>query len=155
MKPYVYVISDIHGQADLFDALLTDYDPVEHQLVLIGDLNDRGSDSKACFLKGKELVEQHGAVYLRGNHEEYFLQFLQNPEDWFAGYIRNGGKETIESLLHPGATAEYSPTEMALMIRSRYPELIDFLTKRPLYFEWQHYLFVHAGVDLTDRKSVV
>ena len=38
---------------------------------------------------------------------------------------------------------------MALMIRSRYPELIDFLTKRPLYFEWQHYLFVHAGVDLT------
>ncbi|MGC2927805.1 serine/threonine protein phosphatase, partial [Enterococcus faecalis] len=26
MKPYVYVISDIHGQADLFDALLTDYD---------------------------------------------------------------------------------------------------------------------------------
>ena len=58
MKPYVYVISDIHGQADLFDALLTDYDPVEHQLVLIGDLNDRGPDSKACFLKGKELVEQ-------------------------------------------------------------------------------------------------
>ena len=53
MKPYVYVISDIHGQADLFDALLTDYDPVEHQLVLIGDLNDRGPDSKACFLKGK------------------------------------------------------------------------------------------------------
>ena len=50
MKPYVYVISDIHGQADLFDALLTDYDPVEHQLVLIGDLNDRGPDSKACFL---------------------------------------------------------------------------------------------------------
>ena len=149
MKPYVYVISDIHGQADLFDALLTDYDPVEHQLVLIGDLNDRGPDYTACFLKGKELVEQHGAVYLRGNHEEYFLQFLQNPEDWFAGYIRNGGKETIESLLHPGATAEYSPTEMALMIRSRYPELIDFLTKRPLYFEWQHYLFVHAGVDLT------
>ncbi|BDQ50253.1 hypothetical protein EfsSVR2281_20640 [Enterococcus faecalis] len=73
MKPYVYVISDIHGQADLFDALLTDYDPVEHQLVLIGDLNDRGPHSKACFLKGKELVEQHGAVYLRGNHEEYFF----------------------------------------------------------------------------------
>ncbi|MDP4500321.1 serine/threonine protein phosphatase, partial [Enterococcus faecalis] len=58
-------------------------------------------------------------------------------------------KETIESLLHPGATAEDSPTEMALMIRISYPELIYFLTKRPLYFEWQHYLFVLAGVDLT------
>ena len=48
MKPYVYVISDIHGQADLFDALLTDYDPVEHQLVLIGDLNV--SSNTALFI---------------------------------------------------------------------------------------------------------
>ena len=53
MKPYVYVISDIHGQADLFDALLTDYDPVEHQLVLIGDLNDRGPHSKSLFSQRK------------------------------------------------------------------------------------------------------
>ena len=62
MKPYVYVISDIHGQADLFDALLTDYDPVEHQLVLIGDLNDRGPHSKACFLKGKVSSKSRGLV---------------------------------------------------------------------------------------------
>lgn len=55
MKPYVYVISDIHGQADLFDALLTDYDPVEHQLVLIGDLNDRGPILKPVFSKEKNL----------------------------------------------------------------------------------------------------
>ena len=27
---------------------------------------------------------------------EYFLQFLNAPEDWFAAYVRNGGKETIE-----------------------------------------------------------
>ena len=82
---------------------------------------------KPVFSKEKELVEQHDAVYLRGNHEEeYFCSFFKIQRDWFAGYVRNGGKETIESLLHPGATAEYSPTEMALMIRSRYPELVDF-----------------------------
>lgn len=73
-----------------------------------------------------QLVKENNAIYLRGNHEEYFLQFLQSPEDWYEPYLRNGGKETFDSLLHPGSTEEYSPTEIALMIRSRYGELIDF-----------------------------
>lgn len=128
---------------------MKDFNPELHQLVLIGDLNDRGPQTKACLLLGKKLVEEYQAVYLRGNHEEYFLQFLNNPEDWYPSYVRNGGGETINSLLHPGATEEYSPTEIALMIRSRYRELVDFLIDRPLYFEWEKYIFVHAGVDLT------
>lgn len=149
MKDFVYAISDIHGEYELFKELIHYYDRSTQQLVLIGDLNDRGPKTKECFLLGKELSEKYGAVYLRGNHEEYFLQFLTSPEDWFISYIRNGGKETIESLLHKGATNEYSPTEISMMIRSRYKELIEFLMERPLYFEWKDFVFVHAGVDLT------
>ncbi|MFC3633967.1 metallophosphoesterase [Enterococcus rivorum] len=151
MKKYVYAISDIHGEYELFEELIQYYDPSIHQLVLIGDLNDRGSKTKDCFLLGKKLVEEQGAIYLRGNHEEYFLQFLNRPEDWFTSYVYNGGKETMESLLHKGATEEYSPTEIALMIRTKYKDLITFLTERPLYFEWENYIFVHAGVDLTKK----
>lgn len=151
MKPYVFAISDIHGEYDLFRKEIANFDPVNHQLVLIGDLNDRGPQTKECFFLGKELVEKYGAIYLRGNHEEYFLQFLVHPEDWYTAYLHNGGKETMESLLHKGATEEYSPTEIALMIRSRYKELVEFLMARPLYYEWGHYLFVHAGVDLSKK----
>lgn len=151
MKPYIYAIGDVHGEYDLFQKLVAHYDPSIHQLVLLGDLNDRGPRTKECFLLGMKLVKETNAVYLRGNHEEYFLQFLQAPEDWYAPYVRNRGKETFESLLHPGATEEYSPTEIAMMIRSRYPELIDFLCERPIYYEWEEYLFVHAGVDLTKK----
>lgn len=100
MKKFIYAISDIHGEYELFKELIQYFDPTMHQLVLIGDLNDRGPKVKESFLLGKELVEKYDAVYLRGNHEEYFLQFLNKPEDWFTSYIRNGGKETIESLLH-------------------------------------------------------
>ncbi len=53
MQNYLYAISDIHGMADLFKKLLTDYDPKLHQLLLIGDLNDRGTKSKECFFLGK------------------------------------------------------------------------------------------------------
>ncbi|MDN6639265.1 MAG: metallophosphoesterase [Tetragenococcus sp.] len=149
MKPYVYVISDIHGELELFKKLLKNFDPQSQQLVLIGDLNDRGKKSKDCFLLGKKLVEKYDAVYLRGNHEEYFLQFLSSPEDWYQAYVQNGGKETMESLLFKGCCEEYSPTEIAMTIRSYYKQLVQFLVERPLYFEWEQYIFVHAGVDLT------
>ncbi|MEQ7038658.1 metallophosphoesterase family protein [Enterococcus hirae] len=151
MKKWVYAIGDVHGKYDLFKKLVNEFDPLNHQLVLMGDLNDRGPNTKECFLLGMQLVKENNAIYLRGNHEEYFLQFLQSPEDWYEPYLRNGGKETFDSLLHPGSTEEYSPTEIALMIRSRYGELIDFLCERPLYYEWHNYLFVHAGVDLTKK----
>lgn len=151
MKSLIYAIGDVHGKHELFEKLIHYYDPKIHQLVLLGDLNDRGPRTKECFLLGKQLVEETGAIYLRGNHEEYFLQFLQSPEDWYAPYMRNGGKETFESLIHPGASEEYSPTEISMMIQSRYSELIKFLVQRPLYYEWENYLFVHAGVDLTKK----
>ena len=96
-----------------------------------------------------ELVKKYQAIYLRGNHEQYFLEFMNSPEDWFPSYLYNGGKETIESLLHKGATDEYSPTEIAMMIRSRYKDMLNFLAERPFYYEWGDYVFVHAGVDLT------
>lgn len=100
MKPYVYVISDIHGQADLFDALLTDYDPVEHQLVLIGDLNDRGPHSKACFLKGKELVEQHGAAIMKNIFCSFFKIQRTGLQDMFAMVARKQLKAScIQELL--------------------------------------------------------
>ncbi|MGX7172545.1 metallophosphoesterase [Enterococcus ratti] len=151
MKTMIYAIGDVHGKYELFEKLIKEYDPKIHQLILLGDLNDRGPKTKECWLLGMRLVKETGAIYLRGNHEEYFLQFLQNPEAWYESYLINGGKETFASLLHPGAVEEYSPTEMALMIRSRYGELVDFLCERPLYYEWKNYLFVHAGVDLTKK----
>lgn len=148
MKPYLFVIGDVHGQLRLLEKLLKDYDPKYHQLVFIGDLIDRGPESVACMRLAKELVESTQAIYLKGNHEDYLLRFLNDPETIFDRYLVNGGQATIEGLLHKGATLEYSSTEMALMIRSKEKELIRFLKNLPYYYEWHKYLCVHAGVNL-------
>ena len=145
----IFCIGDIHGEYDLFTSLLKDFHEERHQLVLIGDLLDRGKFSKQCLLLGKELVENHHAIYIKGNHEDLFLNFLKEPEERYHNYLLNGGGETIESLLHEGAVEEYSATEIAMMIQSRYKALVFFLKGLPLYYEWQKYVFVHAGVDLT------
>lgn len=151
MKPTVFAIGDVHGMYDLFEKMLTNYNPEMHQLVLMGDLNDRGHNVKACLYKGKELVETSGAIYLKGNHEDYLLRFLDSPEEVYEKYRRNGGKETIESLLHKGATEEYSPSEISLMIQCHHKELIEFLRHLPLYYEWHNYIFVHAGIDFEKK----
>lgn len=151
MSNLLYVIGDIHGEYEMFQTLLKDFNRHYQQLVLIGDLLDRGARSKECLLLGKQLVEEENAIYLKGNHEDIFLRFLDNPEERYPNYILNGGGETIESLLHEGAVAEYSPTEIAMMIKSRYKELITFLKDLPLYYEWNDYLFVHAGINLEKK----
>lgn len=148
MSDLLYVIGDIHGEYEMFQTLLKDYDETYQQLVLIGDLLDRGARSKECLLLGKQLVEEKRAIYLKGNHEDIFLRFLDDPEERYPNYILNGGGETIESLLHTGAVAEYSPTEISMLIKSQYKELISFLRELPLYYEWYDYLFVHAGINL-------
>lgn len=151
MKAYLYAIGDIHGNYGGLLELLKDFDFNSQQLVLIGDLNDRGPFSKKCLYLGKKLVETYQAVYLKGNHEDMLLQFLNDPETRYPNYLRNGGGETINDLLHPGATEEYSPTEMSLLIKTHHGELITFLEELPYFFEWHQFLFVHAGVDLSKK----
>src|SRR5690606_22546254 len=72
-------------------------------------------------------------------------------EENYSLYALNGGLKTIETFLHTGAEAEYSPTEMASMIKSHYPWLESFLENCFLYFEWNDYIFVHGGVDLSKK----
>jgi serine/threonine protein phosphatase 1 len=67
----ILAISDIHGQAEVLERLLTfaNYDPLKDRLFLLGDYIGKGPDS----LKTLELIEnyiQNGAVGLRGNHEQ-------------------------------------------------------------------------------------
>lgn len=151
MKEQIFAIGDIHGQITLFEEMLSHWNEKEQQLLLIGDLGDRGEDSKACFELAHQLVRDKGAVCLRGNHEEMLLQFLEKPEEHFMLYQMNGGMKTVQSFLHPGAQDEYSPTEMAMMMKSIYPFLRPFLESLPTYYEWENFVFAHAGVNLRKK----
>ncbi|MGH7125416.1 MAG: metallophosphoesterase, partial [Stellaceae bacterium] len=100
----LYAVGDIHGRADLLEALLAQIaeDAGRHtdatkRLIYLGDYVDRGPASSAVI----DMVLHDGppgfeVVPLMGNHEEMMLRFL---EDIAVGrtWMMNGGDATLRS----------------------------------------------------------
>ncbi|MCK3657048.1 diadenosine tetraphosphatase [Pasteurellaceae bacterium Macca] len=72
-----YIIGDLHGCFDEFQALLkqADFNPQQDELWLTGDLVARGENSLECLRFVKNLGER--AVTLLGNHDLHLLATLQ------------------------------------------------------------------------------
>lgn len=148
MHSDIFAVGDVHGEIRQLEKLLEKWHPAEQQLLFIGDLGDRGENPKECFQLVKHLVEEEGAICLRGNHEENFLLFLDEPDLYAANFAMNGGYKTLQTLLGQSAIDTHSPKEVARLVEEQYPDLLRFIKSLPLYWESGKYLFVHAGVDL-------
>lgn len=72
-----YVLSDIHGEAERFHAMLDQIAfSAKDTLYILGDVVDRGADGIALL---REIMQMPNAVLLLGNHEYMMLQYL-NPD---------------------------------------------------------------------------
>lgn len=144
-----FVVGDVHGCYSLLEDLLQKWKQDQQSLVFIGDLIDRGENSKACLERVCQLIANEGAVCLMGNHERMFLAYLDNPEDRYGHYQRNGGDTTINSLLGRPLDAVVDPMGDAQAILEAHGDLIDQVRAFPYLYETDHHFFVHAGLDLS------
>jgi diadenosine tetraphosphatase ApaH/serine/threonine PP2A family protein phosphatase len=152
----IYAIGDVHGRADLLGSLQAliakDADRASETrkvVVYLGDYVDRGPDSAGVIdrlingpLAGLEQV------FLMGNHEAFFLEFLENPE---AGtvWIKNGGDATLASYGLKGAKhcAAKDLGKLSKSLQQTLPEEhLDFLKGLSVSHREEDYLFVHAGI---------
>ncbi|WP_282026913.1 metallophosphoesterase [Limimaricola cinnabarinus] len=143
-------IGDVHGRADLLEALLgrvlraCAHAPV----VVLGDMIDRGPDS-AGVLKLLHGLRTAGVICLRGNHEQMLLDFLDAPERCGGRWFRNGGFETLESfgIGLPDPEIDGSMERCAAELRARLGPLLPWLHELPLIWRSGNVLAVHAGLD--------
>ncbi|UNY39882.1 serine/threonine protein phosphatase [Bacillus phage vB_BauM_KLEB27-3] len=150
-KNHHFILSDIHGMYSHFTSILEKFNPENHNLVILGDLVDRGLHSleviTACMNLQKAYPNQ--VLILKGNHEDMFLNFLEHPDtetgDW---YFNNGGYQTCTSFLNNEYVKIQSYEKIAESILSKRKEEVQFLNNLPLYHETDHIIFVHAGVNL-------
>lgn len=142
-----YLIGDVHGRADLLDAILDRIVP-EHPLVLVGDYVDRGEDSASVL---RTLVGRSNTFCIKGNHEEMLLSFLENPVTHGPRWLRYGGLQTLASYGIAGVTetSRGSDLEMArnALRNAMGAETVFWLRNLPLTYRNGNIGVVHAGAD--------
>ncbi|PKR85795.1 metallophosphoesterase family protein [Heyndrickxia camelliae] len=148
----ILVISDIHGCLHEFQELLklANFDPINDQLILLGDYVDRGSKSKEVVEFVKKLVVTNGVIALKGNHDQMFCDWLKEPVETLERYFMNGGLATIQSFLGTDIKEnieEDTYKKWAEVILKENKDLIDFLESLPYFYENDSFIFVHAGIN--------
>jgi diadenosine tetraphosphatase ApaH/serine/threonine PP2A family protein phosphatase len=138
--PRVFAIGDIHGCVDELNTLLTQLAPKpDDTLVFLGDYIDRGPTPKGVVDRLLRLRESTGCVFLKGNHEDMFLDFMGLGGRYGEAFLYNGGGATLRSYGCHGCEG----AEVAEHLPAAHREF--YLQLQP-YHRDGDFLFVHAGV---------
>ncbi len=126
-------IGDIHGCREPFERLLAALSlQTEDTLVILGDVVDRGPDSRGVIERLLQLQDECQLICISGNHEEMLLDSVDNKmplQDW----LSHGGDETLDSY-GKGWAASRLP-----------PEHIEFLRSWGDYFETPSHFYAHGN----------
>jgi serine/threonine protein phosphatase 1 len=131
----LYGIGDVHGCLQELDAMLAfiDEDRGEEpaKIITIGDYVDRGPDSRGVIYRLDQRRREQGEnvehIYIKGNHEDMMLD--GKGYHW----MQNGGFATVDS--YKGQLWYKDEVTM------------NFLKSLRMYYQYDHYVFVHAGID--------
>jgi serine/threonine protein phosphatase 1 len=151
----IYAVGDIHGHADLLAEKLARIDedlrkrPISHSvLVTVGDYIDRGPDSKGVIdlLISRPVAQR--AVFLKGNHETFALEFPKNPS-LLLHWQKYGALDTLRS--YGFAPAPDLNARALQDLADRWDSELPadhkaFMSQLALSYTCGDYFFVHAGV---------
>lgn len=129
-------MTDIHGKNELFRKALKEVKLKKtDKLILLGDIIDRGEDTKG-ILDTIFLLLDNGfdITCLIGNHEKMFLDAFFSIEK-FNLWMINGGDKTLSSFL----------TSSIDKIPAKYISLIKSFKYHYIY---EQYILVHAALNM-------
>jgi serine/threonine protein phosphatase 1 len=151
--PVVTFIGDVHGYSNRLDYVL-EHIPDHAHIVFLGDLIDRGPQSREVVATARSLITAGRASAIIGNHEYALVRGLGieergipgNEELLTAWCYRYGGDVTVMSYgldpFHP---------EWPHQLRDTLGDDLYFLADLPWYLwgehEGQNWLALHAGLD--------
>ena len=151
-----YAIGDVHGRLDLLDEILAQVEedalrrPARRTLlVMLGDLIDRGPDSRGVVERMRAY--RNGTIkpyFLAGNHEEVLLRILKGERGVLSDWLKFGGAECLASYGCDPAQldAKNERTALATIARSIPADHAQFVASFADTLRFGDYLFVHAGI---------
>ena len=140
-EPRLLVFGDLHGAISPLRQVLDRVKPrPDDTLIFLGDYIDRGENSRAVIDRLMDLEQQFACVFLKGNHEDMFLQAYESmgaglAEDEMLSeemilWLTNGGMTTIRDFDGGWPPDHY----------------VRWLRDLRLFHETGTYYFVHAGL---------
>jgi serine/threonine protein phosphatase 1 len=141
MKKYYAVVPDIHGYFEplawALEWIDSKRDEIE-KVVFLGDYVDRGRDSpKVLDLLSRRPRDSN--VFIRGNHDQMMLDYLEYP-DGNSRWYEFWGAETASQFRDrwkSGGLAE----------NPGMAPYADFIRQTAFSYETDLYIFVHAAID--------
>ncbi len=160
----VVAIGDIHGRYDLFKQALScvkkalkalPEKPKQVDLVLLGDLIDRGENSGKVLDLVHKGIKGYNIIPLMGNHEQLLLNILDANMETYCTKWRlwrgNGGQATLESLPVniPAICDLDAEGHKKVLLKKLGQKRIDFINGFKSHYRSGNILCVHAGIDPT------
>lgn len=145
-----YAIGDVHGEAERLNDLLgyiaddaARVGAAPHEVIFLGDLIDRGPDSRGVVERAMRLNQRGASRTVIGNHERMMLDAIERANrDTFASWHVNGGEEALSSYeQHNGAHDDWRQAIDDAHVRW----LRDLPTM--IRDDERKIAFVHAGID--------
>lgn len=155
----LYAVGDVHGQDDLLAGLLEEIardvresgEGLRCTVIMVGDYVDRGLGSaRVIEMLARPADFPFTFRFLKGNHEEAMLDFL---DDAAAGpvWVEYGGGETLAAYgvkppAQKAAPEAWEAARLALLhaMPAHHKAFLEVLEP---YVVEAPYIFVHAGVD--------
>lgn len=157
----LYAIGDVHGRFDLLAAMHAEIAAeidrggvADWRIVHLGDYVDRGPDSKGVIDLLVAADKRDGRhIFLAGNHDVGFLDFLDHP-DPDGLFMHYGGVQTAQSYgidltgIRRGnsSTADSLRSCHAGLLRAVPQSHVDFLRSLTWSATYGDFFFCHAGI---------
>lgn len=170
----IYAVGDVHGCIGMLKQLLTaiSADALKGgvkrpRLIMLGDLVDRGPDSKGVLdlVMSRQFADEFDATVLRGNHDHWMLDVLRGSrEQWMVDalngkpgdsdsvmaevWMDRGGAETVESFGIDFNKDRYDLEEVITNFRDTlHPKYAAFIERTQFSVQEGGFYFTHAGIN--------
>ena len=135
----LYFVSDVHGEYDLFQALLRKINfCASDQMVIVGDIVDKGPES---IRLAQFVFSQPNISCLMGNHEYAFLRYYWAMMEKVSTNFDGALKKLQEYFQGDGHLLDW--------------DTVDAFERLPWYIEGSDYICVHAGIPLDEEGRLM
>jgi len=169
-----FIIGDVHGNCDALQRLLyfINYQDAEDRLIFLGDVIDRGPDSRRVMDLLLELDHQQRHVFIKGNHEDMVIDCADGKDQLYIWLEDGQGRKCLQSYNIPdnylekiGSAYYYrvrnekrrvisemlitEPEQMRQFLKMVFPEdHLLLMRSMPASYESGDFFFSHAGTAI-------